>query len=133
MPNYMAQLRAHPLQDVEMSIRAHSVLRNAGFTTLGDIMDLTKTQFLALPKAGVKTWRELSELRESLEYDEEEYVKTSYLVAAQSRIVLLEASLRWYENHVADCRKLGHEGDVARAKLDRDGGNKAREALKVVP
>jgi hypothetical protein len=42
----------------------------------------------------------------------------------------LEAALEWYAEQVADCRKLGRDGDVARGKLDRDGGTKAREALK---
>jgi hypothetical protein len=55
------------------------------------------------------------------------------ILRKQAKIEKLEAALKWYDTHVSDCRKLGHEGDVARAKLDRDGGNKAREALKVVP
>ena len=41
---------------------------------------------------------------------------------------LVEA-LEWYAAQVADCRKRGLEGDTARAKLDRDGGYKARIAL----
>lgn len=49
---------------------------------------------------------------------------------AEARIADLEASLEWYAAHVADCRKLGRDGDVARGKLDRDGGSKARAALK---
>jgi hypothetical protein len=48
-----------------------------------------------------------------------------------NRIGELEASLEWYAAHVADCRKIGRDGDVARGKLDRDGGSKARAALKV--
>ena len=50
-----------------------------------------------------------------------------------ARIEDLEASLEWYAAHVADCRKLGLDGDVARGKLDRDGGTKAREAIKAKP
>lgn len=38
-------------------------------------------------------------------------------------------ALQWYAAQVADCRKHGREGDVARAKLDRDGGYMARQAL----
>jgi hypothetical protein len=52
---------------------------------------------------------------------------------AQARIAELEAALEWYAPHVADCRKLGRNGDVARGKLDRDGGSKARAALKPKP
>jgi hypothetical protein len=51
----------------------------------------------------------------------------------QERIDELQAALEWYASHVADCRKLGRDGDVARGKLDRDGGSKARVALKVRP
>ena len=50
--------------------------------------------------------------------------------AAQARIAELEAALTWYAEHVPDCRKTGLEGDVARGKLDRDGGSKARAALE---
>ena len=46
------------------------------------------------------------------------------------RIADLEAALTWYAEHVPDCRKTGLEGDVARGKLDRDGGSKARAALE---
>jgi hypothetical protein len=85
MTSYMAQLRAQPLHNVELSVRAHNVLRNAGYTTLGDLLDVTKAQVLALPHAGVKTWRELSELRECLAYDESESTGT--------RVAELEAAL----------------------------------------
>jgi hypothetical protein len=51
----------------------------------------------------------------------------------QARIAGLEAALEWYASHVADCRKQGRDGDVARAKLDRDGGSKARVVLRVTP
>tara|TARA_R110001632_G_scaffold210220_2_gene335189 strand:+ start:167 stop:457 length:291 start_codon:yes stop_codon:yes gene_type:complete len=52
---------------------------------------------------------------------------------AQARTADLEATLQWYALHVADCRKLGRDGDIARGKLDRDGGTKAREAMKATP
>ena len=42
---------------------------------------------------------------------------------------LVEA-IEWYAAQVADCRKRGLEGDTARAKLDRDGGYKARTVLQ---
>ena len=51
------------------------------------------------------------------------------MIDAQARIAELEAALTWYAKHVPDCRKTGLEGDVARGKLDRDGGSKARAAL----
>lgn len=38
-------------------------------------------------------------------------------------------ALQWYAAQVADCRKHGRDGDIARAKLDRDGGHMARQAL----
>ena len=46
------------------------------------------------------------------------------------RITELNSALEWYAEHVAGCRKLGRDGDIARGKLDRDGGTKALEALK---
>mgnify|MGYP003630304015 CR=1 FL=1 len=52
------------------------------------------------------------------------------MIDAQARIADLEAALTWYAQHVPDCRKTGLEGDVARGKLDRDGGSKARAALE---
>tara|TARA_R110002020_G_scaffold95937_9_gene230083 strand:- start:38949 stop:39134 length:186 start_codon:yes stop_codon:yes gene_type:complete len=45
---------------------------------------------------------------------------------------LIEA-LQWYAAQVEDCRKHGRDGDIARAKLDRDGGHKARQALEAIP
>jgi hypothetical protein len=52
---------------------------------------------------------------------------------SQALIAQLKAALEWYAAHVADCRKLGTVGDIARGKLDRDGGTKARAALKAKP
>jgi hypothetical protein len=49
----------------------------------------------------------------------------------QARIAEFKVTLEWYAAQVADCRKLGRDGDVARGKLDRDGGSKARAALNV--
>jgi hypothetical protein len=49
---------------------------------------------------------------------------------AEPRVGALESALEWYAEHVAGCRKLGRDGDIARGKLDRDGGTKALEALK---
>lgn len=40
--------------------------------------------------------------------------------------------LAWYVVHVSGCRKLGMEGDIARSKLDRDGGKRAQEALDIL-
>jgi hypothetical protein len=84
--------------------------------------------------------REVGELREWCEkYATPEIAQTCGAIEytrtdiAQARIAQLEAALKWYAPHVADCRKLGRNGDVARGKLDRDGGSKARAALKETP
>lgn len=39
-------------------------------------------------------------------------------------------ALEWYETHVRDCRKITKDGDAARHALDKDGGERARAALK---
>lgn len=41
----------------------------------------------------------------------------------------LREALRWYEEKVAECRKIGSLGDNARQALDLDGGFRARDAL----
>jgi hypothetical protein len=69
MTDYAAQLRAHSLSDVEMSVRTHNVLQNAGYATLGDLQHATEKQIRALPNAGVKTWREVLELQEAFNID----------------------------------------------------------------
>ena len=48
---------------------------------------------------------------------------------SKAKIAELQTALEWYAAHVADCRKLGTVGEVARTKLDRDGGSKARAAI----
>jgi hypothetical protein len=217
----MKSFRNMPLDNAEVpTARAYAALKNAGCTTMGDMMDVTREVILALPNAGKKTWRDISDMQahynnDSFDLDdficpelpvvlyrkqlaatrqyaaeelaahilhkeaqariagEEEYIKTAYRVAAQARIAELEAelhtmktagiievavrnpsvseymahwegraekaesrvaelksALEWYAEHVAGCRKLGRDGDIARGKLDRDGGTKAREALK---
>jgi Lar family restriction alleviation protein len=75
---------------------------------------------------------ELEEARD-LGIIEGDVVAQLLVVVQQAQIEGLEASLEWYAAHVADCRKLGRDGDVARGKLDRDGGSKARAALKAKP
>jgi|TARA_B110000908_G_scaffold170039_1_gene228524 hypothetical protein len=52
---------------------------------------------------------------------------------AEARVAELKSALEWYAENVSGCRKLGLDGDIARGKLDRDGGTKAREALKAKP
>jgi hypothetical protein len=49
---------------------------------------------------------------------------------SKAKIAELQTALEWYASQVADCRKLGLDGNIARGKLDRDGGTKARAALK---
>ena len=41
----------------------------------------------------------------------------------------LAGALDWYEKQANDCRKITSEGDNARYALDRDGGERARQAL----
>lgn len=44
-----------------------------------------------------------------------------------------EEALRWYATQVSLARRPGLDGDIARAKLDRDGGHMARRALGEEP
>jgi len=55
------------------------------------------------------------------------------LGAAKAENDRLREALRWYEEKVADCRKIGSLGDNARQALDRDGGFRARDALSQQP
>lgn len=48
---------------------------------------------------------------------------------AEARAERLAEALRWYAEQAAGCRKLGRDGDAARAALDADGGGRARAAL----
>lgn len=64
----------------------------------------------------------------------------AYLVAATPPLQLSRPSsgstdawssssaLEWYAWKVADCRKIGPDGDYARSDLDADGGRRARAA-----
>lgn len=51
------------------------------------------------------------------------------LGAAKAENDRLREALRWYEEKVAECRKIGSLGDNARQALDLDGGFRARDAL----
>lgn len=51
------------------------------------------------------------------------------LGAAKAEVERLREALRWYEEKVTECRKIGSLGDNARQALDRDGGFRARDAL----
>ena len=51
------------------------------------------------------------------------------LLAKSIRIEQLEVAAAWYAVQVFDGRNHGLIGDIARAKLDRDGGHMARQAL----
>lgn len=55
------------------------------------------------------------------------------LGAAKAENDRLREALRWYEEKVAECRKIGSLGDNARQALDRDGGFRARDALSQQP
>jgi hypothetical protein len=52
--------------------------------------------------------------------------------AAEAENARLREVLEWYEPRLSDCRKLGsiREGEEARADLSRDGGERARAALR---
>jgi len=51
------------------------------------------------------------------------------LGAAKAENDRLREALRWYEEKVTECRKIGSLGDNARQALDLDGGFRARDAL----
>lgn len=57
----------------------------------------------------------------------------SYIAALEARVKAARDALEWYAVEVADCRKISSDGNVARAKLDRDGGHRARTALTNTP
>ncbi|MCH4541398.1 hypothetical protein [Ochrobactrum sp. A-1] len=50
--------------------------------------------------------------------------------ALEAKLAAARKALEWYEEHVSNCRKIGSVGAPSRAKLDRDGGQKARAALE---
>ena len=51
------------------------------------------------------------------------------LGAAKAENEKLREALRWYEEKVTECRKIGSLGDNARQALDLDGGFRARDAI----
>ncbi len=53
--------------------------------------------------------------------------------ALETQLAAAREALEWYEEHVSNCRKIGSVGAPSRAKLDRDGGEKARAALEAKP
>lgn len=54
------------LAGLELSVRAHSVLANAGVNTYPEFMALTRDRVLKLKHAGARTWKEVSEVQNSL-------------------------------------------------------------------
>lgn len=48
----------------------------------------------------------------------------------EARVRELEEALTWYRDKAEGCRKVTSEGNDARRSLDKDGGDKARAALK---
>lgn len=44
----------------------------------------------------------------------------------------MREALEWYAEQVAGCRKIGSVGEPARHALDRDGGERARNALALL-
>lgn len=57
-----------PLNEIEMSIRTHNVLKRAGFTTLGDVMKATEDQVRSMTHGIAKTWREVAELQKCFKF-----------------------------------------------------------------
>lgn len=52
------------LDQLELSVRTGNVLRRTGtVNTLQDFMALSRKQVLALPHAGVRTWKEIAEIQ----------------------------------------------------------------------
>ena len=55
------------IDDLELSVRASNVLRRRGrVETLDDFMALTKSDILAQPNAGTRTWREIEQVQKWL-------------------------------------------------------------------
>lgn len=78
----------------------------------------------------------IAQVRGGVPYFDKEVA--AYIAAASPSTILalIEAvkrqgeALEWYETHVRDCRKITKDGDAARHALDKDGGERARAALK---
>ncbi len=54
------------VDDLEMSVRSGNVLRRAEIKTASQLLALTKEEVLQMPAAGIRTWREVSEIQEVL-------------------------------------------------------------------
>jgi len=57
---------------------------------------------------------------------------TTTLVTKPAQLEELKRILLWYADQVRDCRKMGGDGDAARAKLFDDGGSYARLAFAIL-
>jgi hypothetical protein len=65
----MTYMRAeNPFLDaLELSVRADNVLRDSGRAhSVEDFLSLTRDQVMAMPRAGVKTWKEIRDIQNSL-------------------------------------------------------------------
>lgn len=72
------------IRELELSVRASNVLRNSGLVeTIEDFMALTKEQVMALPNAGVRTWKEIAAVQENILLDP--LVESAYVSPAQAR------------------------------------------------
>ena len=58
-PAAAQSLRATPLQELEISIRAFNSLNSAGIKTLGQLAGLTRRDLQRIPNIGPRTIREL--------------------------------------------------------------------------
>ena len=50
-----------PIDELDLTARAHNVLRAEGIDNIGDLLQLTSQQVMMLPNCGMKTLREIQE------------------------------------------------------------------------
>ncbi len=68
----------------------------------------------------------VSSLEDAWNGENTEYIRAD--IVKEQNAMLVNA-LQWYEKRASLCRKISHEGDIARRELDRDGGFIAQEAI----
>lgn len=54
------------IHEIELSVRAGNVCRAAGWTTYHQFMAITKDDWMEQKHAGIRTWREIKEVQDSL-------------------------------------------------------------------
>jgi hypothetical protein len=61
------------VDDLELSVRAGNVLRAAGIETIEQFMSLNRRAVMAMPKAGVRTWREIEDVQRGFARHEDDF------------------------------------------------------------